>query len=369
MQKIRKIEFFNREGETKEIMNILKSEPQLINFIYGPINSGKTSLIMNLIESLSDDYIVFYIDLRGKFISDYEDFIRALFRIEKDKETKEILKDLAIKAEKTIYFAKGVPINESVLESLFKSKTREDIFEFMEDYFKEIARTKIPILIIDELQVIGDLEIDGLIIYKLFNFFIRLTKVLHLCHVFALSSDSLFIEKVHSEALLQERCEYLLVDEFDEQTTRKFLNKYGFNEDEQDLAWQYFGGKPIFLSNLILSKTEIEGTKDIKRRIDEKIKNKIGHLRDMLDELLYVKPKIPIRGIEKEVEREKVIGILNKFADASEIKDMGLSRPEKNYLIKENLLFIDPRKGIIKPQSKLDLIAIREILKEVNMSQ
>ncbi|OQX20834.1 MAG: hypothetical protein BWK75_04485, partial [Candidatus Altiarchaeales archaeon A3] len=38
------MEFFNRESEKEEILNILKTEPQLINFIYGPINSGKTTL-------------------------------------------------------------------------------------------------------------------------------------------------------------------------------------------------------------------------------------------------------------------------------------------------------------------------------------
>jgi len=47
--KIKRIEFFDREKEKKEILNILETEPQLINFIYGPINSGKTTLIQKLI--------------------------------------------------------------------------------------------------------------------------------------------------------------------------------------------------------------------------------------------------------------------------------------------------------------------------------
>lgn len=32
-------------------------------------------------------------------------------------------------------------------------------------------------------------------------------------------------------------------------------------------------------------------------------------------------------------------------------------------LIKENLFFLDPVKQIIKPQSQLDLLAIREVMK------
>jgi len=31
------VEFFNRETEKLEILNILRVKPQLINFIYGPI--------------------------------------------------------------------------------------------------------------------------------------------------------------------------------------------------------------------------------------------------------------------------------------------------------------------------------------------
>jgi len=84
IEKIRDIEFFNRESETEEIVNVLKFNPRLITFIYGPINSGKTSLIMNLIENLPEDYVVFYINLRGKFISNYNDFVESLFEINRE---------------------------------------------------------------------------------------------------------------------------------------------------------------------------------------------------------------------------------------------------------------------------------------------
>ena len=71
---VKRIEFHNREKETKEIMAILDSEPSLITFVYGPINSGKTTLITHLIEELPDEYVIFYVNLRGKFISNYDDF-------------------------------------------------------------------------------------------------------------------------------------------------------------------------------------------------------------------------------------------------------------------------------------------------------
>ncbi|CEG11551.1 conserved hypothetical protein [groundwater metagenome] len=78
------IEFFDREKEKQEILNILKVKPQLINFIYGPINSGKTTLIQKLIDDLPKaKYAVFYINLRGKLIKEYGGFVRVLFKVKR----------------------------------------------------------------------------------------------------------------------------------------------------------------------------------------------------------------------------------------------------------------------------------------------
>ncbi len=92
---MRQIEFHNREKEIKEFMDIFNAEPSLITFVYGPINSGKTALIDHLIKQLPADYVVFYINLRGKFISNYDDFVRALFKLEREKKGyKEVLKNI-----------------------------------------------------------------------------------------------------------------------------------------------------------------------------------------------------------------------------------------------------------------------------------
>ncbi len=365
---IQRIEFFNREKEKQEILHILRTEPQLINFIYGPINSGKTTLITNLIENLPDDYVVFYINLRGKSVIKYRDFIRVLFAIEEKGFLKKIkniftkvLKHVASTGEKAAYKFTGIPVDRVLLETFFKEKSNEDVFNYLEEYFKNISKHKTPVLIIDELQVIGDLEIDGKLIYKLFNFFIHLTKELHICHVFTLSSDSLFIEMVYAEAMLQGRCKYILFDDFDEQTTKKFLEKYNLTEEEQELVWHYFGGKPSYLLYAVLSK---RGNKNIKDTINEKIKENVKYLEDMFDELLYTSPKVKIRGEENIVNREKLMELLKKFTEHEKIEDKGISRAEKIYVINKNILFLDTKKGIIKPQSKLDLLAIREILKE-----
>ncbi|PKP56380.1 MAG: ATP-binding protein, partial [Candidatus Altiarchaeales archaeon HGW-Altiarchaeales-1] len=91
------MEFFNREREKEEILSILRQEPREINFIYGPINSGKTTLIQKLIDDLpKDKYVVFYVNLRGKLIKEYGGFVRVLFKVKR----KEISEKVIEKGEK-----------------------------------------------------------------------------------------------------------------------------------------------------------------------------------------------------------------------------------------------------------------------------
>ena len=355
---MKRIEFHDRNREIKEIENILEREPSLITFIYGPINSGKTELINYLVKRLPQDYVVFYVNLRGKFITEYKDFVRALFKIERGKEKKELLRKVSEVSVKALKFM-GIPITEDIVDLLFKEKIYEDVFEFLEDYFTEIAENKNPVLIVDELQVIGDVKVDELLIYKLFNFFVRLTKELHLCHVFAVSSDSLFIEKIYSDAMLQGRCRYLLVDDFDYENTMDFLERYKFSEEEKEVAWHYCSGKLVYLVELINYKL---GGGNTKEKAEELLKVRINQLRDLLDELNYVRPAVEIAGEQYRVEKEKVIEILKLFDDRESV-DFELHRPAKHFLVKKNILFVDPMDGEVRPQSRLDLLAIREVVK------
>ncbi len=360
------VEFFDREKEKQEILNILKVKPQLLNFIYGPINSGKTTLIQKLIEDLpKDKYVVFYINLRGKLIKEYGGFVRVLFKV-KRKEISEKLTEKGEKlAKKALVLAgrylSGIPIEKDMLDGFLETESSEDVFEFLEEYFLKISETKIPILIIDELQVIGDLEINGKAIYKLFNFFIRLTKELHICHVFALSSDSLFIERVYSEAILKNRCRYLLVDDFDEKTARKFLEKYGFAEEEIKLANDYVGGKPSLLTTMI-------DEKKIGRGIKEYVEKGLADSNEEIAQLLYnIKTiGVTIKYQEKDIDvnYEGTTEILKNFS-GKEFYKYSVITPEQCYLVSKNILFVDTREKIIKPQTRFDLLAIRKILKEI----
>jgi AAA+ ATPase superfamily predicted ATPase len=355
---MKRIAFHDRERETDEIMDILDAEPSLITFVYGPINSGKTTLISHLIEELPEEYAPFYVNLRGRFITDYEDFLNVLFEIDEGggvtnvaEYARSILKDMGT--------VSGIPIPINLFEQIFEKKDKsKDMFKYIERFFVEISKTRTPILIIDELQVIGDLKIDGLLIYKLFNFFIRLTKELHLAHVFVITSDSLFIEHVYSEAMLEERCRYLLVDDFDRETTAEFLEGYGFTDDETGMAWEYCGGKPVCLVELINRK--FRGG-DVKEKCEDSLKIRVSQLRDLLDLLGYVKPQVLLGGEKYDVEREHIVEILKTLVGRDVVSFEGY-RPEKQFMIKKNILFLDPKDGRVRPQSKLNLLAIREVI-------
>ncbi|MFQ6071420.1 MAG: ATP-binding protein [Methanosarcinales archaeon] len=360
---MRKIEFHNREKEKKEIMNLLNTEPTLITFIYGPINSGKTELINNLIKDLPESYKVFYINLRGRFIRGYDEFIKVLFDVEHEARygrIKEFLKPIVNVLPESYY---GIPIPKDIFLKLFEEKDIEDAFVYIETVLRAFYKNGYaPMLVIDELQVIGDLKVDELLIYKLFNFLIRLTKELHLAHVFVITSDSLFIEKVYSEAMLQERCDYLLVDDFDYEITMDFLDSYGFNEHEKEITWNSIGGKPVSLVKVINAKRSEKKIDDV---IGSMRIHRTGEIETRLKLVKELGDEITIGGRRCDVHYEKLVEALKTFLSRDEVGMNEVDEVSKRYLVKKNILFVDPLTNMMKPQSRLNLIAIREVMKNV----
>ncbi len=336
------IEFHNREKEIQEVMRILNSRPDLITFVYGPINSGKSSLMCKIAEELGKDYVVFYVDLRERFVKNYNDFVRVLFKVHRSK-----VKDYKAFLAKVLegFNFEGLPIPKNLLIELLKSSDVEDVFEYIITAFETVReKRKTPILILDELQVIGDLKINDLLIYRLFNLFVSITKKRHLAHVFAITSDSLFIDKVFNEAMLHGRCRYLLVDDFDYNTTKEFLKKYGFNQEEIDLTWNYLGGKPVYLVEAIKNKDRL------KEFCESLVRLRVWQIKDSLYAL-------------DEEFRKSVLRVLSEFKDKETITYDYLTK-ELQWCIKNNILFLNLTNGSIKPQSRVDFIAIRTLLNE-----
>ena len=339
------IEFHDREKEIQEIMRILNSRPDLITFVYGPINSGKSSLMCKIAEELGKNYVVFYVDLRERFVKNYDDFIRVLFKVHRSK-----VKDYKAFLAKVLegFNFEGLPIPKNLLIELLKSSDVEDVFEYVITAFETVReKRKTPILILDELQVIGDLKINDLLIYRLFNLFVSITKKRHLAHVFAITSDSLFIERVFNEAMLHGRCRYLLVDDFDYNTTKEFLEKHGFNQEEIDLTWNYFGGKPVYLVEAVKNKDRL------KEFCEENLKLRYNQILNTIYEIK-----------ENRKLFDNVIELFKTINEKAAIEYRGMDEALK-FCIRKNILFLELVNGIVKPQSRLDLLAIRQILKEI----
>jgi AAA+ ATPase superfamily predicted ATPase len=280
----------------------------------------------------------------------------VLFRFE-SKGLEEILRSI-VKTTTRFLSTRGIPVPENVIDLILAKKKTEDVFEFLEEYLSNIAKNKRPILILDELQVIKDIKIDGMLIYKLFNLFVRLTKELHLCHVLCLTSDSIFVEYIYNEAMLQGRAKYILVDDFDYETTKDFLKKYGFSDEEIEFVWKYFGGKPVYLIDAI------ENKDNLKEFCEEMLKLKVGELKGLLKRLKELGDKIVVFDKEYDVKYENVVKILKMFEKTDSVKVEDFDEITKHYLIKNNILFMNPIDGLVKPQSKLDLLAIREVVKK-----
>ena len=359
------MKFFDREKEIHKILSIIEGEPNLIYFIYGSINSGKTALINEIINNRldKDRYVVFYINLRGIFVSKYDDFIEVLFEVyDDDKKPIEIIKSLI----KDVPSLCGIPTPKNTLEEILKKKTTKNVFKYITKVLMDIKKEeKQPILIIDELQKIGDLKINGFLIYELFNYFVDLTKELHLCHVFCLSSDSLFIEKVYNEAMLENRASYILVDDFDKEHALKFMDFLAeeilnrrLSDDEKELIYSYVGGKPILIETVINS-LRYESLNEI---LDYMLKDATQKLKYFLKDLDYIKPKVKVGDEVIEVKKDDIIEALKLFKENYEISDDEIPEPVYIYLVKKNILFLNPIEGILKPQSYLVWNAIKRLL-------
>ena len=122
---------------------MLSGEPNLVWFVYGPINSGKTALLMNVFENLPEDYIVFYINFRWRDVSSVEDLLQVLFEVryeESKKTVKEFIKELIKAGGKALEKFKGIPISEKLFNILFGSpKKVDDVFRYLEILFEEIG--------------------------------------------------------------------------------------------------------------------------------------------------------------------------------------------------------------------------------------
>ena len=369
------MKFFNRENEIKEILHILNKEPDDIYFIYGSMNSGKTTLINHIInEELKESnkkYAVFYVNFREYDVDSMDNFVEALFEIDensKSSKMKPYIESFAKGLNNTLNIYYGIKIPEQLLDRLFGEKEKGRlVFKFIRDLFISLNNKGIkPIFILDELQMIKDIAMNGgkPLLKGLFQFLVSLTKERHLAHCLCLTSDSLFAEYVYNKGELRGRAKYLLVDDFDKETSFKYMdflakeNNIKFSNEQKEQIYFTVGGKPKLITKVVSKLYD----KNLNEVLEGLLNDEIQKL-DMKFEIMdYSKPKVKIGENIVEIEKEDVFKSLNLFKDRYEISKKEIPTSIYVYLIKENILFLNPRKGTLKPQSFLVWNAIKKVI-------
>ncbi|ADC70292.1 ATPase [Methanocaldococcus sp. FS406-22] len=340
------MKFYNREKELHYLKTYCQLEPNSILFVYGPKSSGKTTVMLRVIEELSkrDDLVFFYYDLRRYATPTKEEFLKIFFE-KSDK--KYVLNRFEVNL-KIWKFGVEEKFN-------FDESSLNDVFDKIYEGIEAVVRDgKKPVLIIDELQKLKNIYFNGngkdkSLLNELFNLFVHLTKVRHLCHVICLTSDTLFIEEIYQNSTLENTSEYYLIDWLRKGTIREILKEEGFNEEEINYALNYLS-LPYEISQLI-------NNKKLGLSVEQTIRQWINIERD---KILY------LISTQKEFEMERLFNTLKLFenkikVDISEIIKNNLI-DEIKFLIKNEILFYDVINGIVKPISIKKWYAIKEVI-------
>ena len=153
-------EFVNRERELREVKALLSGRPNLVYFVYGPINSGKTALLIKVFEELPKNYRVFYINFRWRYVENIKDLIKVLFRVREEEEKLSLfLEKILRNGAKLFERIEGIPIPEKIFDLLFKRTDKiEDVFAFLKEYFEMMVdKGYRPVFVLDEMQTIKEI--------------------------------------------------------------------------------------------------------------------------------------------------------------------------------------------------------------------
>jgi AAA+ ATPase superfamily predicted ATPase len=154
---------------------------------------------------------------------------------------------------------------------------------------------------------------------------------------------------VYSNARLEGRAEYILIDDLGKKEAFEVYSAFGF--ENKPLIWDYIGGK---LGDMIrLFEKKKQGYSE-REALDRMLEDTTSKLRDFLEAIE--------EGEKGEVDIKEVKEALVKVLQG-EILSKEIRRKVRHFLVEENILFYNPVKGIVRPQSQLIHRAIIELLK------
>ena len=339
----RQKKLIDREEEIKFLLDWFEKVPDEILWIYGPKSSGKTTIIEYIVENeLFEDFWKFkpkknywirYMNLREYLISSYDSFIEAFVKPapEKRKKTEEINARINI----GIFEIEGRKLEEV-------RERKRDLFKVMAGELQEIAKENRAIIIIDEIQTLQEIYINGdrELLKEFLNFCVRLTKELHIAHVVILSSNTVFIDRIYNDAKLKETSQFFKIMHLDKKIVEKWLIEEGLDNEEIELIWDYFGGSIARIQKLL---RERDGIEDLKGYLKEKAFLAYTEMVDLLRKIEEWKREVFIdiceiilkRGyfqvsVRDDIKLEKVISYFSEkeilFFDPMSLRVTGNSR-------------------------------------------
>ena len=279
------------------------------------------------------DYWVRYINLRRYLISSYNSFIEAFLKPKKESKKKHEKIDARM----------SIGIFEIKASVLNEVKEREkDLFNALTFEIQEIAEKKKVVLIIDEIQTLEDIYINGdrELLKEFLNFCVSLTKELHIAHVVILSSNTIFIDRIYNDAKLKVTSRFYKINHLPYEIVKKWLIEKGFSSSEIEFIWEYLGGSIAHIQRMIRDKheyptlkeylerqkwlayTEIVHFLNFSKKIDKKEREKFYDVcREILEKGFFeAKDNSYIEVIEKFAEVEIL------FFDPLDVKIKGNSR-------------------------------------------
>ena len=337
----------DRDNEINFFLDWFNQLPELILWVYGPKSSGKTTLIEYVVEKeLFEDFEnlkpkgnwwVKYINLRRYLISNYSSFIEAILTPEKDNKGKK---------EEKLSASFNIGVFKIKAELLNEVKNREkDLFKvLMEEIQNKSKKNRQPILIIDEIQTLEDIYINGdrELLKEFLNFCVSLTKETHLSHVVILSSNTIFINRIYSDAKLKKTSRFYKIDHLDKSIVVEWLSSEGYTEEEINLIYDYLGGCIPDIQRMMFEKKEFN-------TLEEYLEHRAFLAYSEIVDLLTNEENFNKRKIFKEIAKEIVKN--GKFA-AKEDLPTDIKEIIKFYTEKE-ILFFDPLTLEVKGNSRI----------------
>ena len=317
-------EFINREKEIEFLKHWFNSTPKEILWLYGPKSTGKTTLIEYVLEKelLKDEtlfsksnYWIKYINFRGLMVGSYDSFISSFFEESDEDEFSQNYKG-------------SVNLGVIKLEASLFQKIKEkkvNLFNELIEKLRKINKTKI--IVIDEIQTLEDIYINGEkeLLKEFLNFCVRLTKETHLSHVVILSSNTIFINRIYNDAKLKITSKFKKIDHFDKETTFEYLKLKGFNSEECELIWEYLGGCIAKISRMLRDKYEFD---TLQEYLDSEARLALGEIKFFMLKKCSLRETKIFKSLAKEIvkkgfiildeddkEKNRLLKVVEKFAE------------------------------------------------------